>query len=256
MKNVSVLGTAVLSLLMGCIVVREQPAPQTASAPPATAHPAPPPPAPAPPPPKPATPPPPPTSGGSVGASGGAAVATPVGGASASGAVSVSWGTWQSSGGEQPSTTCKKESNKELCYDAVDNNCDGQIDEGCPYRTTNTPVNFMIAWKVNADLDLHVMGPDGKEVSFHARDSGSLVLDKDCHANDCPQGKVENVYVPPDRAILRGKYKVWVEVADGGNAPPMIPFFFGGKVGVQTFFVPFFIANKKGEHKAFQFDVI
>lgn len=29
---------------------------------------------------------------------------------------------------------CVKESNKELCNDGRDNNCNGQIDEGCPRR--------------------------------------------------------------------------------------------------------------------------
>jgi hypothetical protein len=198
-----------------------------------------------------------------VSAGAGGAVTTPVGGAAASAQVSVSWGSWSSSGGEKPTTTCKKESNKELCYDAVDNNCDGQIDEGCPgYKTTGNAMQFTIAWKVAVDLDLHVMGPDGKEVSFKVRDQGSLVLDKDCTGfkngvDNCPEGKVENVYFPMDRAILKGKYKVWVELADSrGQKEVQIPFFFGGKVGAQTFFVPFFIANKKGDKKAFEFDVI
>jgi len=175
----------------------------------------------------------------------------------------VSWGSWSSSGGEKPNTACKKESNKELCYDAVDNNCDGQIDEGCPgYKTTGNAMQFTIAWKVAVDLDLHIMGPDGKEVSFKVRDQGSLVLDKDCTGmkngvDNCPDGKVENVYFPADRAILKGKYKVWVELSDTrGMKDAQIPFFFGGKVGAQTFFVPFFVANKKGEKKAFEFDVI
>ena len=30
--------------------------------------------------------------------------------------------------------TCVKESNKELCWDNYDNNCDGCIDEGCPTK--------------------------------------------------------------------------------------------------------------------------
>lgn len=205
----------------------------------------------------------PPSSGGSVGASGGTSVSTPVGSASASGGVSVSWGTWSASGGEKPTTECKPESKKELCYDAVDNNCNGQIDEGCPgYRTANNLMQFTIAWKVAVDLDLHVIGPDGKEVNFKARDSGTLVLDKDCSGmkngvDNCPEGKVENVFFPADRAVLKGRYKVWIEMADSrGMKEAQIPFFFGGKVGAQTFFVPFFIANKKGERKAFEFDVI
>jgi tRNA (guanosine-2'-O-)-methyltransferase len=241
---------SVLVGLVGC-TIRQMPA----EAPPPAPAPAAPPPAAAAPPPATvaAPPPPPPAGGGGIGAS--AAAAIP--GASAAGAVSISWGNWSSGGGEKPNTACKKESAKELCYDAVDNNCDGQIDEGCPYGAPGTPMQFMIAWKIAVDLDLHVMGPDGKEVSFHAKDQGSLTLDKDCHANDCPAGKVENVFLPIGRAAMKGHYKVWVEVADPGTGQPaQVPFFFGGKVGAQTFFVPFFMVNKKGEKKPFEFDVI
>jgi tRNA (guanosine-2'-O-)-methyltransferase len=243
-----------LAPIVGCTVSvrnREPPPPP----PVAVAPPAPPPP----PAPRPAAPPPATGSGGSVGAG----VAGAVGGISASAAAQISWGNFLSPTGERPNTTCRKESDKELCYDAVDNNCDGQIDEGCPgYRTTNNHLQFMIAWKVAVDLDLHVVGPDGKEVNFKARDSGTLVLDKDCTGlkngvDNCPEGKVENVFFPADRAILRGRYKVWVELADPrGQKDPQVPFFFGGKVGAQTFFVPFFVANKRGERKAFEFDVI
>jgi tRNA (guanosine-2'-O-)-methyltransferase len=242
---------SVLVALVGC-TIRQMPAEAPPPAPaPVAAAPAP---APAPAPAAPAAAPAPPAAGGG-GMSAGVGASVP--GASAGAAVAISWGNWTSSGGEKPNTACKKESNKELCYDAVDNNCDGHIDEGCPYGAPGTPMQFMIAWKIAVDLDLHVMGPDGKEISFHAKDQGALVLDKDCHANDCPAGKVENVFLPIGRAAMKGHYKVWVEVADpGAGQPPQVPFFFGGKVGAQTFFVPFFMPNKKGEKKPFEFDVI
>lgn len=34
----------------------------------------------------------------------------------------------------KPDAACVKESDKELCFDGVDNNCDGCVDEGCPVR--------------------------------------------------------------------------------------------------------------------------
>jgi hypothetical protein len=250
MKSFHAIGLGTL-VLVGCTIVSQPPPPAAA---PAAAPPAPVAAAPTPAPtPAPTTPPP---SGGIVAAS--TTAATPVGTASASG--SVSWGNWKSAGGETPNTSCVKESNKELCYDGVDNNCDGQIDEGCPYQCGT--LQFIIAWKIAVDLDLHVMGPDGKEVNWKMRDSGSLVLDKDCHGlkngvDDCPTGKVENVYFPANRALLKGHYKVWVELFDSrGQGNPSVPFWFGAKAGVKTFGVPFNIANKPGEKKWFEFDVI
>ena len=75
--------------------------------------------------------------------------------------------------------------------------------------------------------------------------------------DDCPEGKVENVYFPTDRALAKGHYKVWVEMFDSrGQASPIVPFWFGGKVGAKTFLVPASIANKKGDQRSYEFDVI
>jgi hypothetical protein len=192
-----------------------------------------------------------PTSGGSVG--GGVGVVTPVGGAGAGG--SVSWSGWK--GAEQPNSSCVKESNKELCWDGVDNNCNGQIDEGCPYGGGNSALHILIAWKANVDLDLHVVGPDGNEISFKNRVGGELMLDKDCHGDDCPQGNVENVFVPIDKVVAKGHYRFWIQ--DGNpktDKDPTIPFMMGIGVGAKAFFVPAMITNKSGEQKAYEFDAI
>ncbi|MBL8720677.1 MAG: hypothetical protein JNL79_32120 [Myxococcales bacterium] len=250
-------GAVALLALAGCFIERQpaQPAPAPAPAPAPT-----PAPAPAPTPVATATPAPlpAPVGGGTAGVGG--TVVTPVGGAT--GSATISWGNWSSSSGETPNTSCVKESNKELCFDGVDNNCNGQIDEGCPYQSAPKHLGFVIAWKIAVDLDLHVLGPDGKEVNFKMRDSGSLVLDKDClgmknGVDNCPEGKVESVYFPAARAVLKGRYKVWVEVADSrGITTPMVPFQFGAQIGIKTFFVPFMMPNSKGSKKAFEFDVL
>jgi hypothetical protein len=183
----------------------------------------------------------------------GGGVVTPVGGAG--GGVSVTWGNFKSPGGEVPNASCVKESNKDLCWDAADNNCDGRIDEGCPYGGGDSGLHFIIAWRVNVDLDLHVMGPDGVEVNFKQRAGGSLVLDKDCHGDDCGGNNVENVYTPG--AIAKGHYKAWVNVGNSkGYNQPTIPFTFGAGVGAKAFLVPFIVTNKAGDKKAFEFDVI
>ena len=190
-------------------------------------------------------------SGGSVGSTVG--VVTPVGGAGASG--SVSWSGWK--GAEQPNDKCVKESNKELCWDGVDNNCNGQIDESCPYGGGTSALHILIAWKANVDLDLHVVGPDGNEISFKNRVGASLVLDKDCHGDDCPQGNVENIYVPVDKAVAKGHYRFWIQ--DGNpktDKDPTVPFMMGIGVGAKAFFVPAMITNKAGETKQYEFDAI
>jgi len=190
-------------------------------------------------------------SGGSVGAGGG--ITTPVGGAGASG--TVSWSGWK--GAESPNASCVKESNKELCWDGVDNNCNGQIDEGCPYGGGNSALHILIAWKANVDLDLHVVGPDGNEISFKNRVGASLLLDKDCHGDDCPQGNVENIFVPVDKIVAKGHYRFWIQ--DGNpkaDKDATVPFMMGIGVGAKAYFVPAMISNKAGEQKAYEFDAI
>lgn len=174
----------------------------------------------------------------------------------------AAWATWASSGGEKPNTDCKKESAQELCFDAVDNDCNGLVDEGCPgYRNTGNAVQLTLAWKHPVDLDMRVHAPDGSLVDASTRESGALVFDKDCSGakagvDDCPAGKVENVVIPEGRAVPKGRYKVSVELADPrGQKVPQIPFFVGGKIGAQTFYVAAFVANKKGDKKTFEVDV-
>ena len=248
MKLRSLVGVGFLAVLAGCTIEHVQggqaaPPPPAPVAPPPAVGAAPPPPA--------TTAPPATGSGGTIAAGGG--VVTPIGGAG--GVVSVSWGNFKSPGGETPNGTCTKESNKELCWDGVDNNCEGHIDEGCPYGGGESGLHFIIAWRVNVDLDLHVMGPDGIEVDFKQRAGGSLVLDKDCHGDDCGGNNVENVYAPG--AIAKGHYKAWINVGNTkGYNQPTVPFTFGAGVGAKAFLVPFIIANKAGEKKAFEFDVM
>ena len=256
-KMRSIVSGGALVLLAGCTIERMGPAPQTAQGAPAPAATTAAAPAAAPTVDPAAAPTAPPANGG--GGGGGISLAGgvsgPVGAAGAG--ASVSWSGWKSSDGTTPNDKCVKESNKELCWDGVDNNCNGQIDEGCPYGGGESALHFVIAWKANVDLDLHVAGPDGKEVSFKQRAAGSLVLDKDCHGDDCPSGNVENVFVPVDKVVAKGHYVVWVQ--DGNpkaDKEPQIPFMIGLGVGAKAFFVPAMITNKAGEKRSYEFDVI
>jgi hypothetical protein len=252
MKLRSFVGVACLALLAGCIVETRGPANNPPPPPPTATTTA----ATTPPPPTATTTAPPPSN--TVAAT--ATVTTPAGTVGASG--EISWGNWLSVGGEKPNDKCVKESKRDGCWDGVDNNCNGEIDEGCPYKTG--VLQFIIAWKLGVDLDLHVVGPDGKEVNWNKRELGNgLFLDKDCHGmkngvDDCPDGKVENVYFNTGTPVMKGHYKVWVEMFDnrGQTKDALIPFTFGGKAGSHVFSVPFFIKNQKGTKIEFSFDVL
>lgn len=188
-------------------------------------------------------------------------IITPVGKVAAN--LNLRWGNFTSTSGEQPANTqCVPESTKELCWDGIDNNCNGEIDEGCPYQSG--PLQFTVAWRFPVDLDLHVVGPDNIEVNRYNRVSivSGLMLDKDCQGfkdgvDNCPDGKVENIFLTSSRAAMRGRYRVWVELSDSrGQIFPMIPFTFAGRVGTQVFNVRFQIPNQKGARKEFSFDVL
>ncbi|MFW5739503.1 MAG: hypothetical protein ACOC1F_03970, partial [Myxococcota bacterium] len=66
----------------------------------------------------------------------------------------------------------------DVCFDAVDNDCDGIYDDDdCGYRSG--AVQWTLAWAGHADLDLHVLGPDGVEVYWRNRTSRATKLQLD-----------------------------------------------------------------------------
>jgi len=99
---------------------------------------------------------------------------------------------------------------EETC-DAVDNNCDGVIDEGCGLGTG--PVHVTLGWDSGADVDLYVEGPSGQAVYYnedHRRSDDGAHMDHDARG-DCREEqehpKIENVYWTTEVAP-RGTYKV------------------------------------------------
>ena len=167
----------------------------------------------------------------------------------------TSWTGWK--GPEALNSTCVKESTKELCFDAVDNDCNGQIDEGCPYGGASSALHVVIAWRANVDLDLHVVGPDGQDVAFDHRVGNDLSLDKDCHGDDCPEGNVENVYVPAGKVFAKGHYTFTIRVATSkSDKSPAVPFMFGLGVLGKSYFVPAMIKNKSGAQKIYELDAM
>ena len=78
----------------------------------------------------------------------------------------------------------------------LDDNCNGQIDEGCGYQTG--AVQITLAWNTGADIDMYVTDPSGQEVSYQNTQTPSGgQLDHDargqCRA-DQQNNRIENVY--------------------------------------------------------------
>ena len=135
-------------------------------------------------------------------------------------------------------------SGKDVCFDAIDNDCDGLYDVGCGYQTG--ALQWTLAWRTGDDLDLHVIGPDGDHVFFRNRKGGraGLTLDIDClgqFGSNCLAQNVENIFTPRDRAPMEGTYRGWVEVyqaADDTEGGRVIEAMLGGRIAGRAFRMP------------------
>jgi hypothetical protein len=122
----------------------------------------------------------------------------------------------------------------ERCFDAVDDNCNGIIDEGCGVHTGL--LQFAIAWDDGPDVDLLVTDPGGELARAGEATASGLHKDRDCGASDdgCHGQNLENVYFdgaePP-----RGRYRVQIKVerADPSQLPVHVRF--GARVGPRTY---------------------
>jgi hypothetical protein len=141
----------------------------------------------------------------------------------------------------------------ELCFNAIDDNCNGVIDEGCGVGTG--VLQFTIAWSESAaDVDLIVIEPSGARVFEGNRQSPSgMRLDRDCPGEGCNGQNIENVFFE-GLEPQRGHYVVEVRLADLHGTPAPIHVRFGARIGAKTFGaeVPL---SQSDEKKTFTFDL-
>jgi uncharacterized protein YfaP (DUF2135 family) len=117
----------------------------------------------------------------------------------------------------------------------LDDNCNGQIDEGCGYQSG--AIQITLAWNTGADIDLYVTDPSGQTVSYqNTRLASGAMLDHDargqCRANEA-NNTIENVYwnspQPP-----RGQYQItlhyWGECGGAGPTLATTSISVGGRI--------------------------
>src|SRR3974390_1434355 len=122
----------------------------------------------------------------------------------------------------------------ELCFNAVDDNCNGVIDEGCGVQTGL--MQFTIAWSSDADVNLAVSVP-GEEKALDDKNratKGGFHLDRDCPEEGCHGQNEENVSFDGREAPPPGHYVVSVVIkALRGTAPP-VKVRFGARLGTRV----------------------
>lgn len=143
----------------------------------------------------------------------------------------------------------------EMCFNAVDDNCNGVIDEGCGVETGL--LQFTIAWSASAaDVNLIVIAP-GQERIPSGRERSTVSgfhVDRDCPGEDgCGGQNVENVYFdgqePP-----RGHYVVEIELSALHGAAPPVQVHFGARLGSRTVGFDVSLAPGDDAKKTFAFD--
>jgi len=144
----------------------------------------------------------------------------------------------------------------ELCFNAVDDNCNGVIDEGC--GTPTGLLQFTIAWGASpADVNLVVVTPAHERVPgdrARATPSG-FHAERDCPGEDgCGGQNLEDVYFegldPP-----RGHYVVEIALASLHGADVPVQVRFGARLGGRTVGFDVELAPGDDSKKAFAFDL-
>jgi hypothetical protein len=111
----------------------------------------------------------------------------------------------------------------EICFNALDDNCNGALEEGCGIPAG--VVQFMIGWDaLRADVDLNVTDPNGELIEAGRVVRSGLIKTRDCpgRRQECSGVNLENVFLEGNKAPTRGTYRVSVALESlGGEQPPI-----------------------------------
>ena len=111
----------------------------------------------------------------------------------------------------------------EVCFNALDDNCNGALEEGCGIPAG--VVQFMIGWDaLKADVDLNVTDPNGELIEAGRVVQSGLIKSRDCpgRRQECSGVNLENVFLEGNKAPTRGTYRVSVALESlGGEQPPI-----------------------------------
>ena len=143
----------------------------------------------------------------------------------------------------------------EICFNAIDDNCNGVIDEGCGANTG--VLQFMIAWgDSGADVDLVVVDPNGSRVHKGNRSSSSgLQLERNCPEDGCHGQNTENVFFDGNEPP-RGKYVVEVKLVDPKGADLPVKVHLSARVGSRTYAMDLALSPTPGQDRlGFSFEL-
>lgn len=153
-------------------------------------------------------------------------------------------------------TTCRPRG-PEQCSNAIDDDCDGAYDDAsCGYASGL--LQWTLVWQGPADLDLHVIDPNGEEVwSRHRRSGSGLMMDRDCKGSSGDGTCVENIRFSPGSEPPSGTYRGFVVVQALGTAATDQPISLrlGGRVGKRTWYNDVKLAPATGARYLIAFPV-